>query len=93
MTDIKTSHHIKTSKLIEYLQEVLEEHGDVDVIMAKDPEGNGYSPFASMDIGWYIPDSTWSGEFGPDEYVKRYPDDYEHYPEEGVRVVCLGPVN
>lgn len=35
------------------------------VIMAKDGEGNGFSPLAGLDGGSsYLADSTWSGEVG-----------------------------
>lgn len=90
---ISTSHHIKASDLIEELQKLVDEHGDIDVVIAKDPEDNGYSPYVGAEVGWYVPGSRWSGEFGPDEYVERYPDDYGEYPLKGVRAIVLGPVN
>lgn len=45
--------------------------GDTLVILAKDAEGNGYSPWSQLGIrSRYEPDSTWSGELvdpeGPD---------------------------
>lgn len=96
MTEINghsVDHHFKASMLIALLQEVIDEHGDVDVVMAKDPEGNGYSPFAGMDVGYYVPECTWSGHYGCLEYCRKYPDDYETDPEFAVKAVCLGPVN
>lgn len=36
---------------------------DMEVILQKDAEGNGYSPLAGIDPdAIYIPDSTWSGD-------------------------------
>lgn len=36
---------------------------DMEVILQKDSEGNGYSPLSCIDAeAVYIPDSTWSGE-------------------------------
>ena len=36
---------------------------DMEVILQKDGEGNGYSPLASADADMvYIPETTWSGE-------------------------------
>lgn len=36
---------------------------DMEVILQKDSEGNGYSPLAGTDPeAVYIPDNTWSGE-------------------------------
>lgn len=68
---------------------------DTPVILSKDAEGNGYSPLSSVntDEGTvYVPETTWSGEVytldGRDD------DTYDvYYPEDGVRVVELGPVN
>jgi hypothetical protein len=44
---------------------------DAEVVMSKDAEGNGFSPLSAEDgvsAGWYLPESTWAGEFGtPDE--------------------------
>ena len=35
---------------------------DMEVILQKDSEGNGYSPLCDVDTdAVYIPDSTWSG--------------------------------
>ena len=54
------------------------------VILAKDAEGNGFSPLnlaegPDVSLGTYIPDSTWSGEFQTGDVA---PD-----------AVCLWPVN
>ena len=36
---------------------------DMEVILQKDSEGNGYSPLAGADAeAVYVPDSTWSGD-------------------------------
>ena len=36
---------------------------DVELILQKDSEGNGYSPLSSVEFGVvYVPYSTWSGE-------------------------------
>lgn len=62
------------------------------VVMAKDAEGNGYSPLAGVDTAettLYEADSTWSGEVldttDPDIEAHDYPD--------AVRAVVLEPVN
>jgi hypothetical protein len=35
---------------------------EMEVVLQKDSEGNGYSPLAGADLdAVYIPDSTWSG--------------------------------
>lgn len=33
------------------------------VILQKDAEGNGYSPLAGGEAGYYVAQNTWSGEF------------------------------
>jgi hypothetical protein len=59
--------------------------GDMKVIVAKDAEGNGYSPLADLGLDKYIADSTWSGEL-------IHPDDAPDYPE-AEDVIALWPVN
>jgi len=36
---------------------------ETEIVLQKDSEGNGYSPLAGADEGYYVPDSTWSGDF------------------------------
>lgn len=91
--DIRTDHHIKISALIEDLQKAMADWGDVDVVCAKDPEGNGYSPLAALNVGYYRPDSTWSGDWCEYDWVERYPSDYGDWPDNSVKAICLGPVN
>ena len=52
---------MKVSELIELLQG---EDPDRIVIMAKDSEGNDYSPFSSLWAGAYFAETTWSGVVG-----------------------------
>lgn len=61
---------------------------DAIVVLAKDAEGNDYSPLPDTQgwsVGSYAPDSTWSGEF----YDGITYDD----PARGARAVCLWPTN
>jgi len=37
------------------------------VILAKDAEGNGYSPLSEADKGFYVAESTWSGDVEEDD--------------------------
>lgn len=96
MTDIKTDHHIKVSGLITLLKVILEEHGDCDVVLSADGEGNGYSPLASWNFGYYEPDSTWSGEFRSAAHIKL-PDydeeDVAYFENETIKAIVLWPVN
>ena len=45
------------------LAKMLLENPDVELIMQKDGEGNGYSPLSGIEFDVvYVPDSTWSGD-------------------------------
>jgi hypothetical protein len=45
------------------LAKLLLENPDVELIMQKDSEGNGYSPLSGIEFdAVYVPDSTYSGE-------------------------------
>jgi hypothetical protein len=53
------------------------------VIMARDSEGNGYSPLCDLDVSSaYIPDATWYGEVGLRELTPELID--AGYGEEDV---------
>jgi len=52
-------------------------------VMAKDGEGNSFSPVAQVAATMYIPDSTWYGEC-------PHPNDVEDYEENAV---VLWPTN
>lgn len=55
---------------------------DAGVVLAKDREGNSFSPLDEIVVGAYTPDSTWSGEFTGIEM-----------PAGSTNAVCLWPVN
>lgn len=99
MTDIETGHHIKISDLIEALGDLLKNHGDCDVILSGDGEGNKFSPLAvDFSVGYYEPDSTWSGEFLDqaalsDPGYEFTPDDVAAIKANNVKAVVLWPVN
>ncbi len=45
------------------LAKMLLENPDVELIMQKDSEGNGYSPLSGIDFDVvYLPDTTYSGD-------------------------------
>lgn len=65
------------------------------IILAKDPEGNGYSPLAGIDEGLYVPTSTWAGDMyywdsGDHETMQLYD---EILASGGQKALVLGPVN
>lgn len=71
---------------------------DAYVVLAKDPEGNGYSPLSinsddtpSVEAVWYLPECTWAGEVAP---IGPDGDGDIHEPRPGDLIaVCLDPVN
>jgi hypothetical protein len=84
---------MNTKQLIEYLQQFPD---DTEIVLQKDAEGNGYSPLAGADHGYYVPDSTWSGDF----YDKNWDasdcgmdDEYWENIYNGPSTIVLFPVN
>lgn len=64
------------------LREVLTQFpSDAIIIMAKDGEGNDYSPYADIGASWYEPVQTWSGET------------HESEQPGTIRCVVLMPIN
>lgn len=69
---------------------------DTTVVLAKDAEGNGFSPLEAAEEGMYWAETTWSGEHYLTEeqrLAKTDPDDYSQAPDDAVRAVFLWPTN
>lgn len=74
---------------------------DTPIVLAKDEEGNGFSPLAEAMPGMYEATSTWSGEHYLSDEQRREtaanenadPDDYCEAPESAVEAVFLWPIN
>jgi hypothetical protein len=69
---------------------------DMPVILAKDAEGNGYSPLADAAPGMYLAETTWSGEHYLTEEQRLAevdPDDWSEAPAEAVLALFLCPTN
>lgn len=70
--------------------------GETIVVLAKDGEGNGYSPLAEVEDAMYDADSTYSGQRYMTDAVYTAlddPDDYSQAPESAVPAVFLWPTN
>lgn len=66
------------------------------VILAKDAEGNGFSPLCETETGMYLADTTYSGEHYLTEEQRQAedePDEYSQAPDEAVHAVLLWPIN
>lgn len=69
-------------KVRELVKDLLELDQDFDVIIAKDTEGNGYSPMSSpITTGRYTPETTWAGEFEDSDTAMS------------INAICLWPTN
>ena len=68
---------------------------DTILICSKDSEGNSYSPFLTIEDGYYyVPETTWCGD------VYHFEDEYEYDAEEwddilseGKPAVVIWPTN
>ncbi len=70
-----------------YLNKLDESMDDLQVILQKDSEGNGYSPLAGADDDCiYEPDNTYSG-------IVYSSEDAEEEGVEGDKVLVLYPTN
>ena len=69
---------------------------DTIVILAKDAEGNGFSPLEATESCMYAADTTWSGDRYLTEeqrLAKEEPDDWFQAPDDAVPAVFLWPTN
>lgn len=70
--------------------------GDTLVVLAKDAEGNDFSPASEAEVSMYAADTTWSGErymTEADRQATGEPDEYSEAPDDAVRAVFLWPTN
>ena len=85
---------MNVKELIKLLEE---QNQEAIVIMSKDGEGNGYSPFADFgNTDTYKADSTWSGEVGFSKLtpeLKKRGYTTEDVMEDGVPALVLYPTN
>jgi hypothetical protein len=84
--------------LVKELIEILQEFDpDTQIIIAKDPEGNGYSPGSSYFTGYYIPDTTYSGEVYCEDWTAEDcdmdEDQWEEMRRDNPVSVILVPTN
>jgi hypothetical protein len=76
--------------------DALEVPGGTLVILAKDAEGNDFSPACEAEVSMYAADTTWSGDrymTEEDRQATGEPDEYAAAPDEAVRAVFLWPTN
>jgi len=69
---------------------------DTIVILAKDAEGNTFSPLVETEHAMYLADTTWSGEHYLTEQsrlAEEQPDDWDPAPDDAVPAIFLWPTN
>ncbi len=62
-------------KVKDLIRKLSEFNDDCDVVIAKDGEGNDFSPLDSMSKGHYFPETTWSGEFHDEGRFQEWQED------------------
>ncbi len=83
---------MKVKDLINELQSLSPE---AEIIMSQDSEGNRFSPWSgNFSIGFYKPESTWSGEFITNEDLADQDHDTRNdYYENSVDAIVIWPIN
>jgi hypothetical protein len=69
---------------------------EIEVILSRDEEGNGFSPLAQIDDGLYEPDSSYEGMVWVPDSAIGSPQGYteeDRAPEEAYAVITLWPTN
>lgn len=84
-------------KVKDLIKQLESEDPERIVVMAKDGEGNGYSPTSDYWLGIYVPDSTWSGAVFCERDGGKPPEGYGEEDcydgEDGQPALILCPVN
>lgn len=74
---------------VKELMELLSaENPRAEVVLSKDGEGNSFSPACDYSVGFYVPESTWCGEFYPEKYSDEMDEDDKKIP-----ALVLWPTN
>lgn len=89
---------MRVKELVEELQKLDQE---LEIILSKDEEGNGYSPLdENYSIGYYAPENGWSGTYYSKEEVQEdiLPDEkitLEEFIKEtnAKKCIALYPLN
>lgn len=78
-------------KIKDMIAELLKLDQELEIVMSKDEEGNGYSPLPEnfYSIGYYQPENTWSGEF----YTQQDIDDEFGDVSKSVKAIAIFPTN
>ena len=84
-------------KVKELIEELREMDPEMEIILQKDSEGTGYSPLACFGLGYYIPDSTYSGDVYDEDWTASdcclEEDEWEELKAENPLALILAPTN
>jgi hypothetical protein len=86
---------VKVKQLIDILKAC---NSEDEVILAKDSEGNGFSPLASCEACIYVPETTWYGEIHLRELTPKlescgYSEEDLYSGDKGTNAIVLWPIN
>jgi len=86
---------MKVKELIELLGKTNPER---EVVISRDSEGNGFSPFSGLSEELYVPYSTWSGEIYIEELTEEmrkhgYSEEDTYGGDDGVKALVFWPIN
>jgi len=77
---------------VKELREILKNvDDDVEIVIAKDGEGNDFSPLSGMATGEYQMITTWYGDFFGSEIIGD--EDYGQPGPNTTKAICMWPVN
>ena len=80
----------------DFIKLLQKEDPDRVVVMSRDAEGNGISPFSDLSTCAYVAETTWYGEIGLEELTEENKEQgfsEEDVKHDGEKAICLWPVN
>lgn len=73
---------MKVKDLLEQLNYYNDINPNMEIIISRDSEGNGYSPLCQVDDAYYVPNSKYSGEVYYEYNLQEEPEEYGDYADE-----------
>ena len=61
------------------------------VVLSRDAEGNGYSPVADLEVGFYTAETSWCGDFLSKALIEE--ETYEIDTSNAIEAIAIWPIN